>query len=331
MKTLDILVPHWQETREEMEPLLDSLLVQQGVDLDSLGVIIAYDGPEASELPIDEWDERYPFSVTAVTCGRKQGVSATRNLALDASDADYVMFCDADDMFCDVCGLYIISREMESGFDAFSSAFREELREPQTNAVVYHNRDNDQTFVHGKAYRRQYLVDNDIRFDPNLTVHEDSYFNILAQSMAGGGVRYCTQPFYLWKWRDESVCRHDPKYMLKTYNNMIDSNDALISQFTRRVMTQQATFYSAFLMCDAYCLMNKAEWRDQENVEYREATEKRFAEYYRKHREKWESLTPQEQIGVLENVRQRSVAEGMMLEDMTINQWLRHIASIEAE
>lgn len=328
MKTLDILVPHWQETPHEVEPLLDSLAIQQGFDLGTLGVIIANDGPEASDLPIGEWNERYPFTVTLVESDEKVGVSATRNAALSASAADYVMFCDADDMFCDVCGLHIISREMKVGFDAFSSVFREEIRNPETDEFLYHNRENDQTFVHGKVYRRQYLIDNDIRFDPRLTVHEDSYFNILAQSMAGGGVRYCTMPFYLWRWRDDSVCRHDPKYILKTYNNMLDSNDALVGQFTKRVMTQQATFYAAFMICDAYCIMNKAEWRDQENVQYRNATEKRFAEYYSKHREKWESLNPHEQMGILENVRQRSVAEGMMLEDMTINQWLRHISEM---
>jgi len=38
MRRLDLLVPHWKETPEEMEPLLDSVAMQQGVDLSEVGV-----------------------------------------------------------------------------------------------------------------------------------------------------------------------------------------------------------------------------------------------------------------------------------------------------
>ena len=46
-------------------------------------------------------------------------------------------------------------------------------------------------------------------------------------------VKYCQTPFYLWKWRDDSVCRHDPKYILRTYRNMLDSNDALVQELRK--------------------------------------------------------------------------------------------------
>ena len=72
-------------------------------------------------------------------------------------------------------------------------------------------------------------------------------------------VKYCQTPFYLWKWRDESVCRHDPKYILKTYNNMLDSNDALVGEFLRRGMKDKAAFYVGMIIFDAYYMMNKPE------------------------------------------------------------------------
>ena len=70
------------------------------------------------------------------------------------------MFCDADDMFCNVCGLYIIFREiyLNGGFDTLVSAFMEESRDPLTNEPIYINHDMDTTFVHGKVHRRQYLL-----------------------------------------------------------------------------------------------------------------------------------------------------------------------------
>lgn len=321
---LQILIPHWQETAEEMEWLLNSLAVQQAVDFKEIGVIIAYDGPEASTLPIVEWQTRYPFAIMDIH-PRKGGVSATRNAALDAATADYVMFCDADDMFCDVCGLYIVFREIDNGgFDTLVSCFREEVKDPSTGSMIFVNHDMDKTFVHGKIHKRKYLVENRIRFNPALTIHEDSYFNILAQELTPNG-KYCPMAFYLWKWRDASICRHDKLYILKTYGNMLDSNDALVDEFVKRRREEKAMWYVGFMVMDAYYTMNKPEWRDSTNVEYRDAVEKHFARYFAKHRKQYERLSEQEKMQISVAVRQRSASEGMLMEAITLEQWLERV------
>ena len=320
---LQILIPHYKESAEEMKPLLDSIAIQQNVDFNEIGVIIAYDGEEATPLPI--WAE-YPFQIEHVKC-EHNGVSATRNAALDKATADYVMFCDADDMFCHVCGLYIIFNEIKIGFDTLTSCFIEETRTPE-HEVIYINHDMDSTFVHGKIHRRKYLIDNNIRFNPKLTIHEDSYFNILAQNLTEQG-KYCTTPFYLWKWRDSSVCRHDKDYILKTYNNMLDSNDALVDQFIARGKEDKAIFYTGFMLFDAYYTMNKKEWTDKTNADYRNAVEIRFADYYKKHRKLWDKLSEQDKMMISNGVRTRSVNEGMPMETITIDDWLKHISKIK--
>ena len=135
-------------------------------------------------------------------------------------------------------------------------------------------------------------------------------------------------PFYLWKWRNESVCRHDPKYILKTYRNMIDSNDALINEFSRRGMKDKAMFFTAFLIFDAYYLMNKPEWRNQENKNYRDETEKHFSEWFKKHKKLWEELPSSDKMQISAQIRNRSVMEGMEMESVTIDTWLRHIEKL---
>jgi hypothetical protein len=235
------------------------------------------------------------------------------------------MFCDADDMFLNACGLYIIFREIKNGgFDSLVSVFTEETRHPETKEIAYINHDMDSTFVHGKVHRRQYLLDNKIRFNDSLTIHEDSFFNILCQNLSEN-VKYCPMPFYLWKWRDNSVCRHDPKYMLKTYRNMIDSNDALVDEFVKRLRQDKATAYVAIMTFDAYYTMNKPDWVNQENTEYRKATEKRFAEYFKKRKPLWDSMPQAEKMQISSGVRTRSVSEGMLMEAVTIDQWLKNI------
>lgn len=325
---LQILVPHYNETLEIIEPLLDSLAIQQSIDFNELGVIIAYDGEDAKPLPELSWSNDYPFEIKHVH-SEKGGVSATRNAALDAATADYVMFCDADDMFYSVCGLYIIFNEITVGFDTLTSLFIEESRTPDRKQIVYINHDVDSTFVHGKVHRRQYLIDNNIRFNPKLTIHEDSYFNILARELAPvERAKYCPNPFYLWKWRDDSVCRHDPDYILKTYNNMIDSNDALVDQFKSRGVEDKARFYIGFMLFDAYYTMNKKEWTDKTHRGYRRAVEKRFAEYYAKHLADWSAITEQEKMIISNGIRSRAVGEGMPMESITIDDWLKHISKM---
>lgn len=329
---LSILVPHYQEESKDIEPLLDSIAIQQNVDFDDIDVIISYDGKEAFELNEEEWASKYPFEIKHLKKldSECQGVSATRNDALKASKSDYVIFCDADDMFCHACGLYILFQEMENGFDTLVSNFIEETRHPETKKPVYVNHEMDSTFVHGKVHRRKYLRDNNIQFNPKLTVHEDSYFNMLAQGLAKEGrAKYCPTPFYLWKWRDASVCRHDPDYILKTYNNMLDSNDSLVDEFERRKHHDKSRFYCCFMIFDAYYTLNKKEWIDKTNQSYRDSVEKRFHDYYVKHKDLWDEASDEEKMQISNGVRTRSVAEGMPMESITIGAWLDHILAIE--
>jgi len=335
---LQILIPHYKEPVEVILPLLDSIAIQQNVDFKELGVIICHDGSEedgvqefsfvSSEAEAGTYSavRNYPFEIKQIRQPHN-GVSAARNTCLDAATADYVMFCDIDDMFCNVCGMWIIFREFETGFDSMVSVFIEETRNPKTKDPTYINHDMDSTFVHGKVHRRKYLLENEIRFNDKLTIHEDSYFNILCQNLSKN-VKYCQTPFYLWKWRDESVCRHDPKYILKTYGNMLDSNDALVNEFLRRKMEDKAIFFTGFMTFDAYYTMNKPEWIDQENQEYRNKTEKHFSDWFNKHRSLWDKMTDSDKMQISNQVRTRSVMEGMQMESVTIKEWLDHISKL---
>lgn len=318
---LQILVPQYKETDEILKPLLDSIALQQRIDFADVGVIICNDGTDIHLS--EEFLKSYPFEIQYHLC-EHQGVSATRNECLDRATADYVMFCDADDMFYNMCGMWILFREMEIGqFDSLVSCFTEETKMPD-GQFIFHNHETDSTFVHGKVHRLAYLREQNIRWNPALTIHEDSFFNILCQNCSTN-VKYCQTPFYLWKWRDESVCRHDPKYILKTYNNMFDSNDALIDEFIKRGMLDKAMFYTVFMTFDAYYTMNKPEWVNQENQMYRLAVERRFKIYFKKHKKLWNDVPQMDKMQISNGIRARSIGEGMMMEAVTVDAWLKKI------
>ena len=327
-KKLEILIPQYKETDEVVKPLLDSIAIQQNVDFDDIGVIIVNDGSDVKLS--DELLQSYPFDINYYDNEHK-GVSATRNACLDKAKAEYVMFCDADDMFVSNVGLWFLFNEIEkSNFDTLISVFMEESRNPQTKEPMYIERGRmeqggiDGTFVHGKVHRRKYLLSQNIRWNDKLTIHEDSYFNILCKSLTKKAV-YCPFVFYLWKWRDESVCRHDPKYILNTYNNYLDSNTELVKEFLRRERVEEAEFYICFMIFDAYQTLNKKEWIEQENQEYRDATEKRFKQYYNEFNYLYKRADETKRNQIYAGMKQRFMAEGVFDENITLKDWIKHI------
>jgi len=326
MRKLDILIPQYQETDQDLKNMLDSIAIQQNVDLkNDVGVIIVNDGSDV--FLSDELLNSYEYPIEYYKNEHK-GVSATRNACLDHSKADYVMFCDADDMFFNACGLWIIFNEIDNGgFDSLVSVFIEETRLPDTKVPTYINREMDSTFVHGKVHRRKYLINNNIRWNENLTIHEDSYFNIQCQKLSTQ-VKYCQSPFYLWKWRDASVCRHDPKYILKTYTNMLDSSDACVEQFVKRHQISIAKQLATGMIYDCYFNMNKDEWLNQENQEYRNKTEKRFQEYYHKYKEYFDTIDEREKNQIIVGIKNRMFQEGLMMESITFNDWIQEIEKL---
>ena len=326
MKKFNILIPQYNETEKDISHLLDSIAIQQNIDFNEIGVLICNDGSDI--LLSEDFLKSYKFDIQYFKEPHK-GVSATRNFLLDKSDAEYVMFCDADDMFYNACGLWIIFREFESEeFDTLFSVFVEETRDMHNN-VMYITHDIDSTFVHGKVHRKQYLIDNNIRFNDSLTIHEDSYFVLLTQNCTEPSrIKFSPTPFYLWRWRNNSVCRHDPKYILKTYTNMIDSNDALIDEFIKREMFEIANTYVGLMIFDTYYTFNKLDWVNQDNIEYRNKTEKHFSEYYKKRKVMWNKLSNDEKMQLSNSIRQRSVMEGMMMENITLDDWLNKIENL---
>lgn len=316
---LQILITQYNETDEVVKPLLDSIAIQQGVDFSEIGVIICNDGSDIHLTK--ELMDSYKFHIEYWQSEHK-GVSSTRNALLGLAEADYIMFCDADDMFVSNCGIYQILMDIEEGFDVLNSVFIEEVK--RNGRMVYITHPNDGTFIHGKVYRRQYLLDNNIRWDDRLTIHEDSFFNLLCQNLSDR-VKYCETPFYLWKWRDSSVCRCDQKYMLKTYDKFIASNEALVDELIKRGRLDKAMYYFVNMVFETYYTMNKPEWVSQDNHEYRIKTESRFAEHFRRHKDLWDNTPMADKANISENARARIIENGMMLETVTVFKWLENI------
>lgn len=82
------------------------------------------------------------------------------------------------------------------------------------------------------------------------------------------------------------------------------------------------------MVFDAYFTMNKDEWINQNNKEYRDNTEKRFAEFYRTFKQMAMAIQPEAKAQILQGLRNRFYQEGMLLETITFEEWIKHIESL---
>lgn len=330
-KKLGILVPMYKEDESVVKGLLDSIQIQRNIDFKDIEVIICVDGTEPDNTKIsDLLLSIYDFDIQ-VHYLEHQGVSAMRNAALDFSSAEYIIWCDCDDAWFNTFALHLITEETKGeGFDVIIANFIEETRNPMTGDIMYVDHPSNSTFVHGQWFRRQYLLDNDLRFDPECTIHEDSRGICLFQKIAKPErVKIQMLPTYAWLWRSNSVCRSDRKYILKTMVDMIKSNTSLVNELLKRDHEEDAIFYVTGMVFDCYWTLNEDSWMDEENKQYRDNTEQKFKAYWTKYKYLYEKVKPEVKLQIMSGIRQRKYMEGLGFEKITFDQWIKHIEEME--
>lgn len=81
---LQILIPQYNEDETIIKNLLDSIAIQQAINFNDIGIIIANDG--SSTLLNEEFLNKYNFEIKYLREPHR-GVSGTRNALLDAATA----------------------------------------------------------------------------------------------------------------------------------------------------------------------------------------------------------------------------------------------------
>lgn len=325
-KTLGILIPYYKETVEQIITLLDSIEIQQNIDLNNVKVWMCGDGPDSTVLDAVKLDARYSFKINIIPhTPEKVGVSALRDICFQNADTDYVMWCDADDMFFSAIGLWMIFNEMKTDFDSLTSTFIVECKHPETNETLFQNKENDTVFVHGKVHNRYFLLREGIRWNPELQIHEDSFFNIQCRSLADPQkFRYIPVPFYMWKWNDNSVSRRDDKYILKTYQMLMNSMDKLCDVFVEKEKPELAQQHATQMIYDTYFTLNCPQWLENTNQEYRDTVENRFRDFYKKWERMFEFADENLKKAAIAGIKNRLFMEdSMFLEKITFDDWIK--------
>lgn len=318
---LSVCVPHYNEKFDTCRFLFDTLAVQRGIDFSEIEVLIGNDGSE-KHLRINQL-EGYPYRVTVYNLSHK-GVSATRNALLDKAKGEYVMFCDCDDGFCQTYGLHLLFAKMKEKPDVIISSFVEENIQDGKFLLIRH--DNDVQFIHGKAFRKEFLVKKDIRFKDELLIHEDGYFNNIVCNEAETYANI-ENPFYVWRWNDESICRKEDGelFLMRTYPNLMATRDAVCEELKNRGFKDEYLDSVAKSLVDAYYELQKPIYYDPMHKEERKLAEQSIQKFYQKYKKDFAKCDIKLIAEIMSISRTTAYKRGMQVEHSTFPSFIKYL------
>lgn len=320
-KKLTIIVPHYKEPWEVCKFLFDSIQIQHGVDFNDFEVLMVNDG---DEVVFDkEVFAPYTFGIR-YEVKEHGGLSDTRNYGIDHAESEYIMFCDCDDGFLNNYGIHLVLGAIQEGFDFLYSSFVEEQPNGEGGWSIC-RRDHNLVFVHGKCYRRQFLIDKKIRFDTEMWFSEDSIFNKIAYHEADERKEINT-PFYLWAWHDNSTVRKDRETLvLREYEQVMKMRDKICEQLEKRGFIDEYFDSVCQTFFDTYYDFNEPLFQKSEYKAWRNAAERSFRKFYKKYSKSFYECDSERLRKSMAQARIRAYENGLIMESEDFKTWIKHI------
>lgn len=317
-KFLSIIIPRYRETEKEVFPLLSSIAAQVGVDFSDIEVVIANDGDGAGELDRGFLD-LFGLDIFQVSLKTNQGPGMAREHGLKAASGEYVIFCDADDVFHNVGVLGAMMQEAEKDApDILGSSWLEEILD-EGGQYRYITHEQDNTWMHGKFLRRAFLAKNSIHFHESLRVHEDSYFLCIATALAARR-SYLPITSYVWKYHPQSITRRDGAiYSYDSIPEFIRACSLAHAEMEKRVPEQMEYKILQFTLYNYFCF-HQPGWQAPGHSGYLRDAEEAFVKHIQPMWHYWQDAPPQAIAEVYNGERMRNFAG--CVETETVWMWL---------
>jgi glycosyltransferase involved in cell wall biosynthesis len=274
-KILSIVIPYFNETPHELLLPVFSVAGQAGIDLEQIECVLVRDGG-TEELPAWFFETFQNLRVRPLYLPQNGGPGIARQAGIDGALGEYVMFCDADDALHNILIVRTFLAEIEAHRPdiIFGSVMMEKF-DSQTGARSFPVHGDARHLMHGKAYRRAFLQENDVRFCEGMRIYEDTYFNGLAFSFTQN-VRTVPDVAYVRKYRPTSLTRADDRtYFLQTLPDYIRCIGRLCGKL-EPVKPDMTQIYMVKFSAYFYFTLQKKHWKTNGQEALLEKAERAF-------------------------------------------------------
>lgn len=293
MNKLNIIIPHAGESWGVCRKFFDMLRLQLAADFSQARLLIIHDNcavwPDKYlwDLPVKaEQHQVFRRGGRVILDGgwdptdcRQAGVSAARNAGIEKADAEWVMFCDCDDMFATVWALHSI-------LDALNQPAADRNDLLWTKFYIEQSRGRQVTgmnwvFIHGKIWRLDFLIRQGLRFHEGLYYAEDSAFCATADMVIDHGrigEIQCDAVPYVWVWNRESVTSREEN-QLRNVLGLYDRHVVVAEEYRRRGLPDMAAATAARAVWDGFYQCRREDLTGEQLQKVEEKVARYFLRY----------------------------------------------------
>ena len=173
MPRLSIIIPFYNSV-EYLSECVGSILVH---NLDDYEIILVDDGSTDDSVKISDDFASKIFNIR-VFHKENGGVSTARNLGIDKAEGEYIMFVDSDDTLSRDWGK-IFDEEWKSDIVYIDKRLGEESVESMRTHITGYP--STKIYIPGptsKLFRREFLIQNNLKFTEKINFAEDLLFNL---------------------------------------------------------------------------------------------------------------------------------------------------------
>lgn len=228
---IDLIIPIYN-AKNTLDLTLMSIKMQT-----ILNKINVYLIDDCSEDNYDEIINNYKdMNIIYKKLDKNSGPAVARQVGMDISSSDYIMFIDADDLFYDADSVKKLYSEIEKGFDYVIGITYEEKRKIKIM---------NESDLHGKIYRRNFIEKNKIKFN-NTRFHEDNYFNNLVLACEPL-IKKIFDFVYIYVYNEESITNIQKEKEFERLEILLSNMRQLLDESKKRNCNREKIAYLMFI------------------------------------------------------------------------------------
>lgn len=247
---IDVIIPAFN-AHETIDKTLASIAFQDCVD--KLNVYIVDDCSKKNYSDFVKFYSNF-MNIVEIKTDVNGGPGKARQLGIDSSKSEFLIFIDSDDVFSDNFAISrLFNAIVETNSDIAVSGFYEEKK---FGFIFY---DVSYVWMHGKIYRREFFNKNKIYFNDSRA-NEDCGFNHLCY-LCGASYVEVEGVSYIWRNNQQSITRLNNGETFRkniksfTYNMMWALSESRKRNFNKERFQDIA--YGTFVSCYHYFLQDQ--------------------------------------------------------------------------